>query len=115
MLKNKDNVKIQPSHFSVPIKRCPKQKKRLMIKRKLGRILTVSSILLWFIDRSSSIISANFSRILCGDHYLQPVNGLLGDDSCGFNADMHFTALMFLILITGIALIIISPAQNEVH
>jgi len=27
MLKNKDNVKIQPSHFSVPIKRCSKQKK----------------------------------------------------------------------------------------
>jgi len=114
MLKNKDNEKIQPSHFLVPIKRCSEQKKRLMIKRKLGLILTVSSILLWFIDRFSSIISAN-SRILCGDLYLQPVNGLLGDFSCGFNADMHFTALMFLVLITGIALIIISLVQNEVH
>jgi hypothetical protein len=115
MLKNKDNEKIQPSHFLVPIKRCSEQKKRLMIKRKLGLILTVSSILLWFIDRFSSIISANISKILCGDLYLQPVNGLLGDFSCGFNADMHFTALMFLVLITGIALIIISLVQNEVH
>ena len=86
-----------------------------MIKRKLGRILTVSSIFLWFIDRFSSIISANFSRILCGDLYLQPVNDILGDLSCGFNADMHFTVLMFLVLITGIALIIISLVQNEVH
>jgi hypothetical protein len=86
-----------------------------MIKRKLGLILTVSSIFLWFIDRFSSIISANFSRILCGDLYLRPVNGILGDLSCGFNADMHFTALMFLVLITGIALIIISLVRNEVH
>jgi hypothetical protein len=86
-----------------------------MIKSKLGLILTVSSIVLWFIDRFSSIISANFSRILCGDLYLQPVNGIPGDLSCGFNADMYFTALMFLVLITGIALIIISLVQNEVH
>ena len=86
-----------------------------MIKSKLGRILTVSSIVLWFIDRFSHIISANSSRILCGDLYLQPVNGILGDFSCGFNADMHFTALMFLVLITVIALIIISLVRNEVH
>ncbi|MDE0793912.1 MAG: hypothetical protein OSB08_09735 [SAR324 cluster bacterium] len=86
-----------------------------MIKRKLGRILIVSSIVLWFIDRFSRIISANSNSILCGDHYLQPVNGILGDLSCGFNADMHFTALMFLVLITGIALIIISLVRNEVH
>ncbi|MBT5795668.1 MAG: hypothetical protein HOI10_12505 [Deltaproteobacteria bacterium] len=52
---------------------------------------------------------------MCGDLYLRPVNGILGDLSCGFNADMHFTALMFLVLITGIALIIISLVRNEVH
>ncbi len=34
MLKNKDNVKIQPSHFSVPIKRCSKQKKETDDKKK---------------------------------------------------------------------------------
>jgi hypothetical protein len=28
---------------------------------------------------------------------------------------MHFTALMFLVLISGIALIIISLVQKEVH
>ena len=75
-----------------------------MIKKKLGLILTVSSILFWFIDRFSSIISTNYSRIFCGDLYVQPMNGLLGDFSCGFNVDMHFTDLMFLFLITGIAL-----------
>jgi len=86
-----------------------------MIKRKIGLILIASSILFWFIDRFSFIISSNFSRILCRDLYLLPVNGLLGDFSCGFNADMHFTALMFLVLISGIALIIISLVQKEVH
>ena len=47
--------------------------------------------------------------------YLQPVDGILGDVSCGFNADMHFTALMFLVLITGIAVLIISLVQKDVH
>ena len=86
-----------------------------MIKRKLGLILTVSSIVFWFIDRFSYIISANFSIILCEDRYLQPINGILVDPSCGFNADIHFTALIVLVLITVITLITISLVQNEVH
>ena len=56
-----------------------------------------------------------FSRLLCGELYLQPVDGILGDVSCGFNADMHFTALMFLVFITGIAVLTISLVQKDVH
>ena len=63
-------------------------------------MLTMFSIALWFIDWFLHIISANSSRILCSDLYLQHVKGILGDLSCGFNADLHFTALMFLVLIT---------------
>jgi len=43
------------------------------------------------------------------------VDGIYGDVSCGFNADMHFTALMFLVLITGIVLLIIAIVQGNVH
>lgn len=91
-----------------------------MSKRRLGTILIASSVLLWLINRFSYIISSYLSRLLCGELYLQPVDGILGDVSCGFNANMHFTALMFLVLmflvlITGIAVFIISLVQKDVH
>ena len=86
-----------------------------MNKKRLGIILIAGSVFLWFIDRFSYIISSYFSRLLCGDYYLQPVDGIYGDVSCGFNADMHFTALTFLVLITGIVLLIIAIVQGNVH
>ena len=86
-----------------------------MNRRRLGTILIASSVFLWLINRFSYIISSYFSRLLCGELYLQPVDGILGYVSCGFNADMHFTALMFLVLITGIAVLIISLVQKDVH
>ena len=86
-----------------------------MNNRRLGTILIASSVLLWLINRFSYIISFYFSRLLCGKLYLQPVDGILGDVSCGFNVDIHFTALMFLVLITGIAVLIISLVQKDVH
>jgi hypothetical protein len=86
-----------------------------MNKRRLETILIPGSVLLWLINKFSYIISSYFSRLLCGELHLQPVDGILGDVSCRFNADMHFTALMFLVLITGIAVIIISLVQKDVH
>ncbi|MBC8259960.1 MAG: hypothetical protein H8E38_13145 [SAR324 cluster bacterium] len=86
-----------------------------MNKSRLGTVLIAGSILLWFFNRFLYIISSYFSRLLCGDLYLQTVDGLLGDVSCGFNADLHFTALMFLVLITGIIFLIISLVQTDLH
>ena len=81
----------------------------------MGTILIAGSVLLWLINRFSYIISSYFSRLLCGEIFLQPVDGILGDVSCGFNADIHFTASMFLVLITGITVLIISLVQKDVH
>ena len=86
-----------------------------MNKRRLETILIAGSVLLWLINGFSYIISSYFSRLLCGELYLQSVDCILGYVSCGFNADMHFTALMFLVLITGIAVLIISLVQKDVH
>jgi len=85
------------------------------MKRRLETILIAGSVLLWLINRFSCIISSYFSRLLCRELYLKSMDGILGDVSCGFNADMHFTSLMFLILITGIAVLIISLVQKDVH
>ncbi|MCH2286824.1 MAG: hypothetical protein MK481_05140 [SAR324 cluster bacterium] len=81
----------------------------------LGTILVTSSLLIGLIDRFSHIVSSYFSHLLYGDLSLHPVDGILSDASCGFNADMHFVALMFLVLITGIVLIIIPLVRRDVH
>ena len=90
-------------------------KKEQMNKRRLGIILIASSVLLWLINRFSYIFSSYFRRLLCEEVNLQPVDGILGDVSCGSNADMHFTAMIFIVLITGIAVLIISLIQKDVH
>ena len=81
----------------------------------LGTKLVTSSLLIGLIDRFSHKVSSYFSHLLCGDLFLYPVDGILIDASCGFNADMHFVALMFLVLITGIVLIIIQLFRRDVH
>ena len=81
----------------------------------LGTILVTSSLLIGLIDRFSHIVSSYFRQLLYGDLYLHPVDGILSDVSFVFNADMHFVALMFLVLITGIVLIIIPLVWRDVH
>ena len=81
----------------------------------LGTILVTSSLLIGLIDRYSHIVSSYFSLLLYGDLSLHTVDGTLSDTSCSFNADMHFVALMFLVLITGIVLTIIQLFRSNVH
>ena len=82
----------------------------------LGTILVTSSLLIGLIDRfSQHIVSSYFSHLLYGDLSLRPVDRILSDVSCGFGADMHFVALMFLVLITRIVLIIIPFVRMDVH
>ena len=76
----------------------------------------MSSLLIGLIDRFSHIVSSYFSHLSCTeDLSLYPLDGILSDASCGFNTDMHFVALMFLVLITGIVLIIIPLVRRDVH
>ena len=81
----------------------------------LGTILVTSSLLIGLINMFSHIVSSYFSQLFYGDLHLQPVDGILSNASCVFNANMHFVALMFLVLITGIVLIIIPLVRRDVH
>ena len=81
----------------------------------LGTIFVTSSLLIGLIDRFPHIVSSYFSHLLYGDLSLHPVDGILSDASCGFNADMHFVVKMFLVLITGIVPIIIPLVRRDVH
>jgi len=78
-----------------------------MTKRKIGIALIISSIITWLIDGFSPIISTFFGKILCGNRYLQPVEGVVGDVSCGFNADMYLVVFLFAVLLIGIILVLL--------
>ena len=116
MEKNQDNVRFSVKNtIQLGSSAGMLRKKEPMNKRILGTILVTSSLLIGLIDRFSHIVSSYFNQLLYGDLYLHPVDGILSDASCGFNADMHFVALLFLVLITGIVLIIIPLVQRDVH
>jgi hypothetical protein len=67
--------------------------------------LIILPIIIFIIERvSNNAISKSFSKISCGDNYLNKIDGRLSDSSCGFNADIQLVAILFLILIVGIIL-----------
>lgn len=84
-----------------------------MIKRKTGLILIAGSILTWLVDRASLIISTSFGKLFCGKRYLQPVDGVVGDVSCGFSADMYLVVFLFTVLLIGIALFVTSKLKGS--
>ncbi len=83
-----------------------------MTKRKFGIIIVLFSSLLLFVNRFTSVISDFFGKLFCGNEYMQPVNGIVGDRSCGFNADMYVAILLTVTTILGIILIFVSKKNR---
>lgn len=84
-----------------------------MIKPKIGFTFIISSVCVWVIDRSTSVISDFFGELFCGAAYLQPVDGVVGDVSCGFNADMSLAAYLFILLLVGSASLVVPKISGS--
>lgn len=74
------------------------------MRKALGAVLVVLSVVLFVVDRFGAGMSSFVARLYCADGYMQPVDGMVGDLSCGFNADMYFVVFLFITLILGIFL-----------
>lgn len=83
-----------------------------MTKKNIGLILIFASIMVWLIDRSTRVISTFISEIYCGDRYMKPVDGIVGDVSCGFNADMYLAASLFAVFLAGLLLLIFAKRRS---
>lgn len=79
--------------------------------RITGILLIGISMILFLIDRFSHTLSDILGKIICGDQYLKPVNGVTGDMSCGFNTDMYLVAFLFVVLVVGGLLFIFSAKK----
>ena len=76
-----------------------------MTKRKIGIFLIVSSLFIWVIERASLTVSNFLGKLYCGYQYMKPVDNIIGDVSCGFNADMYLTAFLFITMLIGTLLL----------
>jgi hypothetical protein len=73
--------------------------------RATGFILIAVAMTLFLVDRFSHVISDTLGGIICGDRYMQPVNGIIGDMSCGFNLDMYVAVCLLLLCLAGVVLL----------
>ena len=80
--------------------------------RKTGFLFIIVAAILFFIDRFSHIISDIFGKSICGDNYLQPVKGVVGDMSCGFNMDICLVIGLLLLSATGLLLVVFSRRKQ---
>ncbi len=83
-----------------------------MGRRKIGLLLITGSILVWLIDRISLVISTYIGELYCGKHFMQPMDGVVGDPSCGFNTDIYLVVFLFAVLLTGIWFLIIPKGRR---
>ena len=70
-------------------------------KVRVGIVIMTVSLLVMIVDRITSSISRFIGEILCGETYMCPVNGIVGDCSCGFNTDMYLAFSLVITLIFG--------------
>ena len=82
-----------------------------MTIRKLGITTVLISSVLLFANRFTTLISDFFGKLFCGESYLQPVNGIVGDNSCGFNADMYVALFLTGATIIGLVIIFVSKKK----
>ncbi len=67
---------------------------------------------MWLTDRLTDIISTMLGKTICGDRYMQAVDGMIGDPSCRFNIDMHFTFSLIIVFLFGVLLYIASVRET---
>ena len=75
-----------------------------MCRSKTGIILVVGSLSLWLVEKSTHSISSFIAKLHCGDQYIQTVDGVIGDKSCGFNDDMYVASVLLILLLSGFML-----------
>ena len=83
-----------------------------MTTKSIGITLIIASIMVWMINRFTQVISSFMGEIYCGDRYMKPVDGIVGDLSCGFNADMYLAAFLFVMFLFGVLVLIFAMRRK---
>ena len=76
-----------------------------------SKLLMAFAFLLWIFDRATNRLSDLLGKWLCGNEYMQPVDGYIGDRSCGFNMDMHLSLFLILLFVLGLISYLVSKKR----
>jgi hypothetical protein len=79
--------------------------------RKLGITIVLISSVVLIVNRFNTTFSDFAGKLFCGKSFLQPVNGVLGEASCGFKADMYVALTFTATTILGLILIFVSKKK----
>jgi len=77
-----------------------------------GILLIATSLALYMVERLSHALSNLLGKSICGETYMQPVDGIIGDTSCGFNMDMYLSTGLIISFVLGILLFIASVRRT---
>ena len=72
--------------------------------KRWGKSLMVFSVAVWIIDSLTHLFSTLIGRVVCGDEYMCPVDGIVCDKSCGFDTDMHLSLALLILMLLGAVL-----------
>ena len=77
-------------------------------QKVFAMLLMVVTLLVFLFERTTGKLSDLLGKWQCGSRYMQAVNGHIGDESCGFNTDMHLSLLLIILFMLGVILYIVS-------
>ncbi|MEE9446612.1 MAG: hypothetical protein V3V09_01540 [Arenicellales bacterium] len=86
-----------------------------MVQKTLAKILIIGSISAWLVEKLNPAVSISdiLGKLACQDQYLLPVNDVIGDVSCGFNADMYLAVGLLITLLIGIVLLLLVKQKSQ--
>ncbi len=87
---------------------------RMDQRKSTGSVLLVLSMGTFILDRLTGTVSDALGRMVCNGRYLKPVRGMVGDMSCGFNADMYLSVFLLVLFVAG-GLLVIASGKKEIR
>ncbi len=81
--------------------------------KKTGFLFIISSIIFFLFDRFTHVFSELLGKAICGDDYLRPVNGMMGDLACGFNTDMYVATCLVFLGVAGFLITVIDGLKKS--
>jgi hypothetical protein len=82
----------------------------------MGLSLVLVSVLTLIAERLSGWwLSSQLARLWCADSYLRQIDGILSEQSCGFDADMYLAAACLLLLLVGVGMLISAQLTASRH
>ena len=70
-------------------------------------------LLVALIERLTLVFSSGLAKVICGERYMQPHDGIIGEHSCGFDADVYFIAVLIMLITASMLVLLFSIGHQK--